>query len=402
MNWSFHGQAVAFGVMLSVLWAGFLFAFLARKTGPVFAFFLRTRPKSAPARFLVVCAVVAAVVHGGSKNGGDGLRNAHDSRIVRSAGGVAPSEPAMPALGLVSVRTNGVFLVPPSSSAVEESAWRRVGGTEMGTWIDGGTDSPMFMVGTNPVFRAYAAASGAISFESMRRPPVGRTLPDGTGLPVLCPFRAPLGFVPESRLPDGLQPSRFWYDSLPDGGKVLAWENVLVDRLPGRIASFQAELHPSGDCVFRYDFASALDPPPTNFVMGAQMGTNGVNALAVFGTDILSSTVWRVDGSLVSNGVSVAELLCANGVLNSPTAFALEWKNVTGILNDATDSDGDGVPDWDEVFLHGTEPLYADTDGDGIDDGDEILTGANPLDADENGDGVPDGADASSYFSNLR
>ncbi|HHJ18702.1 MAG TPA: choice-of-anchor D domain-containing protein, partial [Gammaproteobacteria bacterium] len=44
-------------------------------------------------------------------------------------------------------------------------------------------------------------------------------------------------------------------------------------------------------------------------------------------------------------------------------------------VNGAKDSDGDGIPDLDELRI-GTDPEEADTDGDGIDDGVEI--GANP------------------------
>ena len=84
-----------------------------------------------------------------------------------------------------------------SATAVEITAFRRVGGTEIGDWIE--IVEPFFAIGTNPVSRCYVSASGSVSFETMRRPPVGSALPDGTGLPVLCPLRAPLGMVPEAR-----------------------------------------------------------------------------------------------------------------------------------------------------------------------------------------------------------
>ena len=43
------------------------------------------------------------------------------------------------------------------------------------------------------------------------------------------------------------------------------------------------------------------------------------------------------------------------------------------------DSDGDGLPDSEEVDAYGTDPLVADTDGDGLNDGDEVDNGTNPL-----------------------
>ena len=52
-----------------------------------------------------------------------------------------------------------------------------------------------------------------------------------------------------------------------------------------------------------------------------------------------------------------------------------------------TDRDGDGVKDWSEFHIHGTDYLDSDTDGDGIFDGDEILIYfTNPLFADEDSD----------------
>ena len=47
----------------------------------------------------------------------------------------------------------------------------------------------------------------------------------------------------------------------------------------------------------------------------------------------------------------------------------------------AKDSDKDGITDFDEVNLYGTDPLVADSDNDGFVDGVEILGGYNPNDA---------------------
>ena len=48
-------------------------------------------------------------------------------------------------------------------------------------------------------------------------------------------------------------------------------------------------------------------------------------------------------------------------------------------LNPLTpDTDGDGLTDYDELFVYGTNPLLADTDGDGMPDGWEVANGLNP------------------------
>lgn len=45
---------------------------------------------------------------------------------------------------------------------------------------------------------------------------------------------------------------------------------------------------------------------------------------------------------------------------------------VTELSVQSTDSDGDGLSDYDEIHLHGTDPTQTDTDGDGINDFDEV------------------------------
>lgn len=42
------------------------------------------------------------------------------------------------------------------------------------------------------------------------------------------------------------------------------------------------------------------------------------------------------------------------------------------------DSDFDGLSDYEEVYIYGTDPLNPDTDGDGFSDGDEVKNGYNP------------------------
>jgi len=46
------------------------------------------------------------------------------------------------------------------------------------------------------------------------------------------------------------------------------------------------------------------------------------------------------------------------------------------------DTDGDGIPDADEVETYLTDPLDADTDADGWSDGDELEWGTDPHDPD--------------------
>ena len=258
-------------------------------------------------------------------------------------------EPAPePAIAPVSVWTNGVAFRAESTNAMEITAFRTVGGTELGDWIERAV--PFFAIGTNLVSRCYVSASGSVSFETHRRPPVGSALPDGTGLPVLCPLRAHLGMVPEARWSmvfgqdeqdfqneqnspasgDGSIPvnlenqansvkgSHFWHDAIPGGGRVLTWENALVDRLPGRRVSLQVELLPTGDCVYRYAFHDQLDPLPTNFVMGAQFGTG--NLFFPSPTRALFTTARQSSFQTTSGSVSCKQPFPPTGAI-PPTAI---------------------------------------------------------------------------------
>jgi hypothetical protein len=68
--------------------------------------------------------------------------------------------------------------------------------------------------------------------------------------------------------------------------------------------------------------------------------------------------------------------------------------------DDKTDTDGDGLTDYQEVNVWQTNPLVADTDGDGLADGDEVnVWHTNPLVADTDGDGFPDGSEVQNGYN---
>jgi hypothetical protein len=95
------------------------------------------------------------------------------------------------------------------------------------------------------------------------------------------------------------------------------------------------------------------------------------------------------------NGLSSTDngnLNIANGSAGDPDgdglANAQEYANRAN--PNVADSDGDGLNDGQEV-TRGTRPTIPDTDGDGLTDGDEVVRGTNPVLRDTDGDGLPDG-----------
>lgn len=49
------------------------------------------------------------------------------------------------------------------------------------------------------------------------------------------------------------------------------------------------------------------------------------------------------------------------------------------LKHSSKDSDKDGLTDWEEIHVYGTDPFNPDTDGDGMKDGEEVSLGRNPL-----------------------
>jgi len=67
---------------------------------------------------------------------------------------------------------------------------------------------------------------------------------------------------------------------------------------------------------------------------------------------------------------------------------------VNGSSSTTSDTDGDGLSDFDEVNVHGTDPAEVDTDGDGLTDGDEVnIYSTIPTNPDTDGDGIDDGTE---------
>ncbi len=89
----------------------------------------------------------------------------------------------------------------------------------------------------------------------------------------------------------------------------------------------------------------------------------------------------------------------SSGPGEEPDPVTLEW--LMTLSDDELrerDTDGDGLSDYDEIYVHGTDPLNPDTDGDGLTDYEEInVYGTDPLNPDTDGDGLSDGDEVNVY-----
>lgn len=88
--------------------------------------------------------------------------------------------------------------------------------------------------------------------------------------------------------------------------------------------------------------------------------------------------------------------------VQEPVELTLEYlKSLDPEVLKTMDSDGDGLNDYDEIYVYGTNPLDPDSDGDGLNDYDEVMVhGTDPLNPDSDGDGLSDGDEINNYRTN--
>lgn len=92
-----------------------------------------------------------------------------------------------------------------------------------------------------------------------------------------------------------------------------------------------------------------------------------VSGLAVFAVVIIVFWVWQIQTQI-----------------SQPFAYTPIGETATGTSSDLTallksrDTDGDGLSDYDELYVYKTSPYLEDTDSDGISDKQEIAQGTDP------------------------
>ena len=123
-------SAVALGAFFCLVWLVILIWWLVAKSRVVADTVAWFRRKGVPARIFIVCAFLAVLTYGSVKSGGNEPQNQPRPPLLLQVMEPAPE----PAIVPMTVHTNGVALRVESMNAVEVTAFRTVGGTELGDW----------------------------------------------------------------------------------------------------------------------------------------------------------------------------------------------------------------------------------------------------------------------------
>jgi large repetitive protein len=134
-----------------------------------------------------------------------------------------------------------------------------------------------------------------------------------------------------------------------------------------------------GDSLSDQATVTLPEEPSTSFP-DLEFIINNFKEISVNGLDVTNTmAIMLVAGSTANDGIG-PDYLPSGG---------------TSVDHNLLDFDGDGLEDWAEEELHGTDPSDSDTDDDGLTDGVEI-NGENPtdpLDSDSDDDGCSDSAE---------
>lgn len=99
----------------------------------------------------------------------------------------------------------------------------------------------------------------------------------------------------------------------------------------------------------------------------------------LYGTAVASTETGGTEASVESEASVLTPIPAATEDDADQDGLLREQEIQLGTDPDASDSDGDGVRDGDEVRTYRTNPQNRDSDADGYPDGDEIKNGYNPL-----------------------
>jgi hypothetical protein len=166
-----------------------------------------------------------------------------------------------------------------------------------------------------------------------------------------------------------------------------------------------AENLPAGTLV---GTVSAQDPDPGDalqFVLAGGVGDTHNAQFSIVGNQVLTVTPLNFEED-ATRSIRVRVTDSTQSVVETPVTITLlddlsediDGDKLTqavekqyGSSDFSTDSDGDGLGDYDEVRVYGSSPAHDDSDSDGVLDDDELTLGTGITNPDSDGDGLKDG-----------
>ena len=153
--------------------------------------------------------------------------------------------------------------------------------------------------------------------------------------------------------------------------------------------------------------ATPTDGYPTNFTY--QWYHNNFAIPSIYGGE---NSSFSIDSSDIRNGTYRIEVTNDAGTTSAEFEYRVfedadgdglsdyRESNILGTNPNLSDTDSDGLNDYDEVITHLTDPNVYDSDSDGLSDGDEVNTySSDPLDSDSDDDGLSDGSEVSTHLT---
>lgn len=164
-----------------------------------------------------------------------------------------------------------MFSLDDLGTAHIHQPWLARGSATDGFWME----IPPFPFNRMVYTNVYVSTRGMLSFnrpKSSVNPEIGSRdkIAD-----FLAPFRTSIGIVPQgnwNRLPNSTN-SYFSSEITHSGTTRFTWHDVLLGREAEPPISFQVELFPNGDIIYRYDFTKIWDASnmlTNDFVIGYQ------------------------------------------------------------------------------------------------------------------------------------
>ena len=158
--------------------------------------------------------------------------------------------------------------------------------------------------------------------------------------------------------------------------------------------------------VARFNLASGIldiidNEFETGYEEGSPIGRNSSAKGFIMGVDVENINKQSYIGDITIGSISISAISSEEIDSDGDGLSDYLESNIIGTDPNLADTDSDGLSDGDEVNTYSTDPLDNDSDDDDLDDGAEVSTHlTDPNDADTDEDGLGDGAEVNTYSTN--